>query len=451
VRARVSIALLLLDVVTILVAWLHGPLRRDVSSTRPLDPADAGPPDASAAEPPPSLRFRRIELDGAARGFFQGHFAYHDLLPAPAFEVTSPSGETTTILFLRLPEVARAGFAAPMVGAMTPLAQSPQRVELTGLDEGNLVAVEAFDVRDMDGDGRPELLFVARFESVGDGPVRQFRRGFELGWRDDWRLVKTLASWELREDTSIDGMDALVARLAALHAKKHCPDLSARMDNDTTIAAVRCMVENDERRQLAASMLYPLQVLLPSGEVRTLAGPLQLLEVYDGVIDAHVREALRQGMTEPNYWGLRIGRAALIVDEGKIGPLFNPDPEANRRMNEGLAGQRSLWRVGPRDDTCRTSTATHVFSFDPSRGSARFQLSTWFDPKADVTKRPPDRVLFGLMESHGTCGNSFFTFLGPDGDVGYEHIMCYGPDPTPEYSVTGGRGAGPCLDHRMLP
>jgi hypothetical protein len=263
--------------------------------------------------------------------------------------------------------------------------------------------------------------------------------------------VKTLASWELREDASIATVGGLVAALDALRGDKHCPDLSKDMDDAITVAAVRCMVDNDRRAQLATSVSYPLQVLLPSGVVRMLKGPAELLEVYDEVIDARLRAAIREGKTDYSYWGMRIGHAGLVVDEGQIGPVFNVDRNANRRMVERLGtDNREVWRVAPSDDVCRTRSATHVFSFALERGARRFLLSTWNDPKADVRKRPPDRVLFGILETHGTCGNDNYTFFGPDGDVGYHHVACYGPEPEPEYYVTGGPGDGPCLNHRML-
>jgi len=234
---------------------------------------------------------------------------------------------------------------------------------------------------------------------------------------------------------------------------KPCADLAADMDETATIAAVRCMVERDQRLQLAGSVRYPLQVLLPSGVVRTLKEPAQLLDVYDDVIDDHVRQALREGTTDQSYWGRRIGRAALIVAEGKIDAVLSADPGAHRRLVERLGGEnRALWRVRPGDTVCRTLRATHTFGFsDDATSGRRFQLTTWNDPKAVVGKRPPDRVLFGLMDSHGTCGNSNYTFPGPDGDVGFHQVACYGPGPSPEYFMSGPGGDEPCLNHRMLP
>ena len=292
---------------------------------------------APGAVPPAETRarplFERVELDGPTLARHQRLFAYHDVLAAPAFRVDGAGSTPLTIFFMRLPEVARGAFTTPAIAAVELGTQKHWELELTAYHEGNLVAIEDFDVRDTDGDGRPEILFVALFETVDRGRVREFRRGFQVVRGDDGQLVKTLGSWEVREDASIATVGGLVAALDALRAEKHCPELSKDMDDTTTVAAVRCMVDNDRRAQLAASVVYPLQVLLPSGVVRML-------------------------------------------------------------------------------------------------------------------KRPAE--LFGILEMHGTCGNDNYTFFGPDGDVGYHHVSCYGPGPEPEYSVTGGRGDGPCLNHRML-
>jgi hypothetical protein len=426
-----------------LTSWTHAARCGDTPNEAPSATAEG-----AATAPPP---FKRVDLTEPALAYYQSLFAHHDVLAAPAFQIPGEPGKPVTLLFLRTPPVARGAFTVPALAAVQPDDGERSQVELAAYREGNLAEVEAFDVRDTDGDGRPEILLVARFEASAEGSVTSFRRAFQIARDDHGRLSKTLASWQLRKDTSITTIDALVTALAALRSQKRCPDLAPDMEEPTTIATVRCMVEKDQRSQLAGSVKYPFQVLLSTGVVRTLTAPAQLLEVYDDVVDRHLRDALREALTEPSYWGVRIGHAGLIVDEGKIDALFNADATAQRRMNEQLAGEnRGLWRLRPSDTVCRTKRATHVFSYDQAMGTRRFQLTTWNDPKAVVAKRAPDRVLFGLMDSHGTCGNSNYTFPGPDGDVGFHYVACYGPGPSPEYYLSGPGGDEPCLDHPML-
>lgn len=414
-----------------------------------VDPAPAA---SASAKPPPAPAFTRLTLDPAERASLEKLFFHHEVLPDAVYQGRVGPESEAIIALLRMSASSKAT-VPPALAVVRPGATQAQQVKLTRRDESDLVAVEAFDLRDLDGDYRPEILFIARLAD-GKGPsAPSHRRAYHLGWREDGSPVASLPSWILRADTSIATLDDLAAKVSDLLQRKVCPALDARMDEDTLVASLRCLIDGDHRAEIAALVSYPMQVLLKSGEVRVLRSAAEMLAVYDDVIDDEVKATVRRWTAEPSYWqsywGLRLGRGGPAFDQGKILGIWSLDAGAHARLRERLAREeRDLWRPRRSDTLCRTRRATHVFSMDST--GRRFQLASWDDPRAVVGQRAPDRLLFGMLASHGTCGNNDYVFVGPGPDVEFHEVVCYGPEPTPEKYLDGEGGVEPCLNHRML-
>ncbi len=445
-------------------------------------PETTAPSLSAGAARHPSPAVERVTLDEARFEQLQARFPDHRLLRAPAFAVSVPSTSpsprieetSATVVFGAVPDKRIGAFTAPVLGVV-PDAGSPEIVELLRWEAGNLVEVDALEVREAEGsadDGYhsvpsaagpgQEILLVASFTAAGSGA--RFRRGFHLVWTPAGHLVQSLASHAIRDVTTLADLDDLRRALSTLGRDPACPDLASGMDRETLALALQCMLEHDRREQIARSVAYPIEVLLGSGVVRTVETAKQLLELHDDVLHRGVRDGVRQAAADLGshfqwaaYDGFRLGYAGLVVDENlytihgvrpppRIVTILNDDPVAHERMNGLLASDnRALWQSTGADIVCRTRLATHVFSRGP-HGSHR--LATWYDHKASYRTRPPTRVLFGLMVRAGSGGNQFYEFIGPQGKVvEFEHITLHGPAPAYEYQVRTGGVDEPCENH----
>lgn len=438
---------------------LLGALALAGCQARCSETAGGTPPAAAqpaATTPPPAAKgFTQVTVSSAMLASLQALFSYHDVVPSAVYLGSPVRGRAPTIMVLSAPEPLRVARAAPAVAVKWPDERWAHTLELMPSGTTNLAGVVAFDFRDTDGDGVPEILLVLDLVPRGDAPKVPFRRAFHIALTGEGKPQKTLVSWEIRADETLATIDDLASKIADSHARGSCPPLAEGMEDPTVVLAVRCMVERDQRATLAGSVRYPIEVLLPSGEVRALRAPADLLEVYDGVVDDGVRGALREGEVTPFYGFERFAigkRSAVMIESMKIGGFFHRDAEASRRLSARLSKEeRRLWQPGPGDVLCRTARATHVVSTTPNRRSSDLQLATWDDPRAVVTRTAPSRVVFGTLWSHGSCGNDFYRFFAPEEDIEFAHHVCYGPDSTREYDIVIGGEQQGCLNHRLLP
>lgn len=432
------------------VLWSVGCCGRDHDVKKDPVPAPSSAPGAQAR---PGWRVRRIEAGSAS---LERDFPYDNLLPEPAFEVIEGASTIAQVVFSRSGKNSE---SSPSALAVLE-GKARQLAPLTILGEGHLTEVEAFDVRDIDGDGRPEFLVMARFQPPGDPAPLPFRRAIHIERDAQGKLRKSLASYELRNETGFSSLDEFAVAIARSRGRFRCPSLAWDMEFDTTVAALQCMVDGGHKEQVAASVEYPLRVLLPGGEVRDLTEPAQLVAVYEQVFDEAIRKVLHDVDTRLSCFdGPRLGIGEVLLTQSltvskdlppsapKIFAISSTHAEAHRKLRERLGtDHRWLWK-GTSTILCKTKRATHALLQDDH---GRLRLATWNNPKASIKSTPPDRVLFGFLESHGTCGNDFYDFIGPEGIVKLTSIACYGPEPTPKHAVTDGSEEEPCENHPIL-
>ncbi len=437
--------------------------------------ASTSPAPSASALARSSVEAERLTLTEAQYKAIQASLLYHRLLPTPAFAITSPSlpapGKATAI-FGAIPDKPVGAFTAPILGIVVDMkVPRAEQVELVSDSEGNLVTIDAFEERDALGsedDGHhsaptptgpgKEILLVATFSAKETGAP--FKRGVHLIWTPSHHLVQSLASYAVRHDATVTDLPSLRSAIQA--TGDTCPDLANDMSYSMLALALQCMLAHDRRQQLARAFAYPIDVLLRSGEVRTLHNAEQLVEVYDDVIHEAARAGVREVAFDPEkeyaweaYDGLRLGHAGLVVEltyglvddkpvPPRIAVVLNDDPVAQAKWQAKVSHGRSLWKGGRGDVMCRTDVATHVFM----RVGHSYRLATWRDPKASYLTRPPDRVLFGVLAAAGSAGNMFFDFIGPSGEVvKFENIVLYGPGPAWEYQVRSPAGDEPCKNH----